>query len=88
MLRLLPICILACLAACASAGPQADKFQPAKTVASTAATCPQSGSRLPARADQCSTPGRTFSQADVERTGQAQVGDALPLLDPSITVHH
>jgi hypothetical protein len=41
------------------------------------------------RAGECSSaPGRTYSDEDMERTGQTNVGDALQLLDPSITVHH
>jgi hypothetical protein len=52
--------------------------------------CPlESGSRIPTEPGKCSsTPGRAYSQADVERTGQTNVGDALQMLDPSITVHH
>jgi hypothetical protein len=32
--------------------------------------------------------GRSYSQADIERTGKTNVGDALAQLDPSIMVHH
>jgi hypothetical protein len=31
--------------------------------------------------------GRSYSKADIDRTGATQAGDALALLDPSITVH-
>ncbi len=49
----------------------------------------RSASRIPTPAGGCSiTPGRVYSQQDVERTGQTSVGDALGMLDPSITVHH
>ena len=88
MLRLLPICTLACIAACASTEPRADRSVPAKTAANTAAWCPQSAFRVPARAEQCATPGRVFSRDDIDRTGEPVLGKALQLLDPSITAHH
>jgi hypothetical protein len=55
-----------------------------------AAPCPQdTASRIPMRPGECSiAPGRTYSNEEVERTGQTNVGDALQMLDPSITVHH
>jgi hypothetical protein len=47
------------------------------------------GSRIPRPVGQCSpSPVRTYSQADIDRTGQTDTGDALQQLDPSITVHH
>jgi hypothetical protein len=36
----------------------------------------------------CRGYGRSYSKDDVDRTGSTQAGDALGLLDPSITVHH
>jgi hypothetical protein len=36
---------------------------------------------------KCSAVGRSYTHDDIRNTGAAQVGDALPLLDPSITVH-
>jgi hypothetical protein len=60
--------------------------------ASLAASGPcsmQTGSRLGTQPGHCSaSPGRTYSQQDLERTGEVNVGDALQLLDTSITVHH
>jgi hypothetical protein len=57
-----------------------------------AALCPQNtASRIPMRPGewQCSsTPGRTYSNEEIERTGQTNVGEALQMLDPSISVHH
>jgi hypothetical protein len=55
-----------------------------------AALCPQNtASRIPMRPGDCSsTPGRTYSNEEIERTGQTNVGDALQMLDPSISVHH
>jgi hypothetical protein len=36
---------------------------------------------------KCSAVGRSYTRDDIRNTGATQVGDALPLLDPSITVH-
>jgi hypothetical protein len=41
----------------------------------------------PAASGACRGYGRSFSSDDIRRTGATTVGDALPLLDPSITVH-
>ncbi|MDB6086308.1 MAG: hypothetical protein JWN43_4189 [Gammaproteobacteria bacterium] len=72
------------LAACAAAGkgpgggrPAANRYDP---------TClPDTG--LPAGDAKCSGFGRSYSSEDIRRTGATTVGEALPLLDPSITVH-
>ena len=89
MLKTLVICAVASasVVGCSSTAPRGD----AKT-ASAAEVHPcvlQTASRIPARPEECSaSPGRSYSENDVERTGKTQAGDALPLLDPSITVHH
>jgi hypothetical protein len=89
MLKTLIICAVASasIMACTStAQPRAD----AKTAAATARPCPQAtASRIPVQPGECSaTPGRTYSNEDGERTGQTNVGDALQMMDPSISVHH
>jgi hypothetical protein len=88
MFKELLICaVVSACAACTSASqPRPD----AKTADATQQPCAlPSGSRIPAKPGQCSPfPGRSYSQQDINRTGQSQVGDALPMLDPSITVHH
>lgn len=63
--------------------------QPKKHSAAAAQpNCPaQTGSRISAKG-KCRGPGRSYTSDDINRTGKATVGEALPLLDPSITVHH
>ena len=39
------------------------------------------------RAADTASPNRCFTQNDISRTGATTLGGALPLLDPSITVH-
>jgi hypothetical protein len=89
MFRNLLICtvISACVLACASPSPS----RPDTKTADAAQPCSleTTASRIPARPGQCSSyPGRSYSQQDLDRTGQTEVGDALQMLDPSITVHH
>jgi len=45
------------------------------------------GSRIGAKG-KCRGTGRSYTSDDLKRTGKTTVGGALPLLDPSITVHH
>ena len=76
------LCMTLTLAACATSTPTT------RTAAAQPAQCQQNStaSRIP---KMCSaSPVRTYSQEDVERTGQTDVANALQMLDPSITVHH
>jgi hypothetical protein len=86
MIKSLALCavVLASAIACSTTAP------PRTAAAAATRPCPQdSASRIPMRPGECSSsPGRTYSNQDMERTGQTNVGDALQLLDPSITVHH
>jgi hypothetical protein len=77
------------LAACA---PATSNVKP-KTVASDAvaqnpACLTQTGSRIAANNANCSAAGRSYSHDDIDRTGATTAGEALRLMDPSITVHH
>ena len=85
MFKNLVICAVVSASACGCS-----TTKPPRTAAADAPPCiHDTGSRIPVRPGECtSTPGRSYSDRDLERTGQATVGDARPLLDPSITVHH
>jgi len=87
MLKTFTICAVTVtsLAAC-SATPQ-----PRTASAAAPSSCVQAtASRIPASPGQCSiSPGRSYSYEDIERTGQtSNVGEALQMLDPAISVHH
>ena len=42
-----------------------------------------------AQAPACNgSAGRSYTQDDLRRTGQSDIGQALQMLDPSVTVHH
>lgn len=89
MLRSLLLCgiVSAAISGCASTAAQPD----AKT--RTAAVAPQcaveTGSRIHRDSAHCSSsPSRTYTKDDIDRTGSTDTADALRLLDPTITVTH
>jgi len=89
MLR--PILIFTVVSACAVAAA-CTSTQPRRNAVADAThsrlCIRDTGSRIPPAPGSClNGPGRSISSTDIESTGKTQVGDALPLLDPSITVH-
>jgi hypothetical protein len=77
------------LAACAAntAAVKPKTAAPA-VVAQNPACLTQTGSRINGTGANCSGIGRSYSSDDVSRTGATTAGEALRLLDPSISVHH
>jgi hypothetical protein len=43
------------------------------------------GTRI-STSEPCASPGRVYTDTDIRNTGATTVGEALQLLDPSITV--
>jgi hypothetical protein len=77
------------LAACAATTPDVKpKAGASAAVAQTPACLTQTGSRIATNNADCSAFGHSYSRDDIDRTGSATAGEALPLMDPSITVHH
>ena len=65
-----------------------NQSKPVATAATQDSNClTETGSLIPAGKPGCRARGRSYSEADIQRTGSTNVGDALTLLDPSITVH-
>jgi hypothetical protein len=59
-----------------------------RPVAAESPSClTHTGSRIGGKG-KCLATGRSYTSDDLKRTGKTTVGGALPLLDPSITVHH
>src|SRR6202030_2080750 len=56
---------------------------PARTPGCVADTA----TRIPLKERDCAGFGRTYTQEDIQRTGQPDTAQALRLLDPSLTVH-
>jgi hypothetical protein len=75
------------LAACTTSGTNMKPT--AQTSAAAPAGCLTStGSRIPPGDSYCTGLGSSYSSEDINRTGKTTVGDALPLLDPTVTVRH
>ena len=76
----------ACLVGCAHMAPPMQ----AKANSSPPPGCvfPGTATRLPERPSECAAFGRSWSQDDLRRTGQTDVGQALQMLDPSVSAHH
>jgi hypothetical protein len=76
------------LAACAS---RTADVRPNANVSATAEPNPaclsQTASRIAGTAAHCAEFGRTYSGEDISRTGATSAGEALRLLDPSVTLH-
>lgn len=85
-----PLAIGACLAvlsACATTPPT-----PAKTPTAAAqmpAGCVgQTATRIPVKEGECAGFGNTYTQQDLQNTGQTYTEKALSMLDPSVRVGH
>jgi hypothetical protein len=76
-------CLVLSLAACAPA-PTRPSTQ---TMASSPPGCVNTASRIDNKNDDCAGFGQSYTQQDIQRTGGADTGQALRLLDPTLTVH-
>jgi len=64
------------------------KSKPATAAVVKDPTClTETGSRVSSGPAKCRGFGRSYSSDDIQRTGSTSAGDALALLDSSITVH-
>jgi hypothetical protein len=76
------------LAGCAGTAQDMKSNATESTAATSDATClAGTGSRIPAGGTNCMAAGRSYTNDDIKLTGATSAGDALRLLDPSITVH-
>lgn len=73
--------LLVLLAACATT-PQNHATMATNT------SCLATGSRIPLSPGDCAAFGRSYSDEQLRQTGQTEVGPALQMLDPDITVRH
>jgi hypothetical protein len=82
------IASLLILTACAATNPGARPDAGASAAVAQDREClSQTASRIPSKNPDCSEVGRSYSSDDIDRTGAATAGEALRLMDPSITVH-
>ena len=79
-----------CVAACASS-PSSSALRPRATAAAQlppSGCVSQTGSRIPAGPTECVAAGHIWTQGAVRSTGATDPGEALRLLDPTVTVGH
>lgn len=75
-----------CAANIAIADDSKPASKPEKTTVPDRACLRDTGSRIPPRPHECSGVGHSYSEKDIDRTGKANVGEALRLLDPTVTI--
>src|SRR5262245_7774704 len=86
---LIGTCLAFCVEACAtsSSGPGSGRSAAAATATVPPAICAaDTASRLSPSSPKCAVFGHTWTQEDMKRTGATDAGEALYLLDPTITV--
>jgi hypothetical protein len=76
------IAFSAAIALCGCATTNSSAPKPSSTACNMS-----TGSRLPAGAG-CASPGRTYSQDDLDKTGKTTAAGALSMVDPSVTITH
>jgi len=85
------IAMLLFAAAASHTGARADDVPPSRLTTLDPIQAPfclkDTGTRIPQKARPCSTAGHSYTDNDIKQTGASSVGDALHLLDPSITIH-
>jgi len=77
------------LAACAATGADTKPKTADSRAAAQDSTClTETGSRIAADGTNCVANGHSYSSDDISRTGATSAGEALRLLDPSVTIQH
>ncbi len=76
------------LTACATVSPTREVARTASLAPAAARACvSDTATRIPVKPDQCAGFGRSYDQDDIQRTGRDQLGPALRMLDPAVTLH-
>jgi hypothetical protein len=81
-----PIALATCLALALAGGGCATHVPPsARTAASPPSCVRETGSRIAKPDSPCvNAPGASYTQEDLQRTGEINVGDALKKMDPRL----
>jgi len=72
------------MAGCATTAGNVQTSADKSNVTAANHTC--TGSRIPST--NCASEVRTYSNSELNSTGITPSGDGLPLLNPSLTIHH
>ena len=86
---LVALCLIAPAGACAS-NPPAERHATANAASqsgSPVGCVNKTASRIPASPGDCAGFGNSYSSEALKSTGQPQAGEALRMLDPTVTVH-
>lgn len=84
---LIGACLILCVAGCASSPSAPSTAKAGADAASPPLGCvPQTATRIPPSPRECGAFGRVWNEQDIKTTGATDVGHALRLLDPSVTV--
>ncbi len=87
---LLAACVLALACACASHPPSTERNATANAVSSSGSPVGcvnKTATRLPTNPSDCAGFGNSHSANTLRSTGEVQAGDALRMVDPTVTVH-
>ena len=84
---LIGVCFTLCVAGCASSPSAPSAAKAAADAGSPPVGCvPVTATRIPLSPHECGAFGRAWKQEDIKTTGATDAGQALRLLDPSVTV--
>ena len=76
------------LTACSTVSPTREMARTASLAPTPARACvPETATRIPLKTDDCAAFGQSYTRGDLDQTGQHELGPALRMLDPSLTVH-
>jgi hypothetical protein len=76
------------LAACAATTPNVQPNTASAAAAQNPACMTQTGSHITGAITDCMAFGRSYSKGEIDTTGKVNLGDALQILDPSVSVRH
>ena len=72
---------------CAATSQNVNSKPPASAAMKNPNCLTETGSRIPSGKSGCRGFGSSYSHDEIDRTGKTSAGDALAILDPSVTVH-
>jgi hypothetical protein len=84
---LIGLCLVLSLAACATSTAPSAKPTVAASATTPVGCVGSTATRLPVNPNDCAGFGSSYTKQSLDQTGQPYAGDALRMLDPSLSVH-